>query len=53
MRNNDNVLLLQYRDGGWAVGLEWANFFTTTRVSATATEGLHANQWALTSNYYF
>ncbi len=55
LRNVDNVLLVQYRDGGFAMGFEWAHFYTINRVAGppVGDTSAHANQWALTTNYYF
>jgi hypothetical protein len=53
LRNVDNSALLQYREGGLAIGLEYVNFFTTVRATATSHEVARANQLALTGNYYF
>jgi hypothetical protein len=53
LRNVDNVLMLQYREGGFGIGLEYVNFFTTVRASATSHDVTRANQYALTGNYYF
>jgi hypothetical protein len=56
--------LLQYRDGGYAIGLEFFHFYTKTRVPAVAAVGttpavpdlsadLSANQVVLSANYFF
>ncbi len=53
LRNVDNVLMLMYREGGFGMGLEYVNFFTTVRATATTHDVARANQYALTGNYYF
>jgi hypothetical protein len=47
--------LLQYRDGGYAIGLEYVHFQTRVRGGAAAAlQGeVKANQYFLTGNYYF
>jgi hypothetical protein len=61
-RSNNYSGLLQYRDGGYAVGLEYTHFRTTYNVGTTAANvalGLNpgnvqeVNQLALTGIYYF
>ena len=61
IQNVTSSALLQYREGGFAVGPEWIHFYTKTRGSGGATTAasraldanLSANQYMLTVNYYF
>jgi hypothetical protein len=66
--NMTSVGMLQYRDGGYAIGFEWIHFRTRTRtlptgagvtpvVTAADAAGLagdqRGNQWMLSGNYFF
>jgi len=64
LQNVTSSGMLQYRDGGYAIGLEYFHFYTTTRqpaVAASATapaspqliEGLSGNQVVVSGNYFF
>lgn len=55
--------MLQYRDGGYAIGFEYVHMYTQTRVyssatvtpavAASLTTGLSGNQYLLSGNYFF
>jgi hypothetical protein len=67
--NMTSVGMLQWRDGGYAIGVEWIHFRTRTRTApaaATATTPAitpadaarlsgdqRGNQWMLSGNYFF
>jgi len=53
LANVDNSLFLRYRVGGFSWSLEYVNFFTTNRLTATSNYSVHANQYAVTGQYYF
>jgi hypothetical protein len=56
LQNVTTAALLQYRDGGFAVGAEWFHFHTTyTQATGTtqADTALDGNQFFLTGMYFF
>jgi hypothetical protein len=67
LQNVTSSGMLQYRDGGYAIGLEFFHFYTTTRiapVNASAgppavtaqpaiVQGFSGNQLVLSGNYFF
>lgn len=54
LQNVTTAGLLQYRDGGFAVGAEWFHFHTTTVAPAGFGDGaLDGNQFMLTGLYFF
>jgi hypothetical protein len=54
VQNVTTTGLLQYRDGGYAVGFELIHFYTKTRGGTRALDAnLDGNQYMLTTNYFF
>jgi hypothetical protein len=67
LQNVTSSGMLQYRDGGYAIGLEYFHFYTTTRIPPVAAsagpppvaaqpaivQGLSGNQVVLSGNYFF
>ncbi|HZZ83609.1 MAG TPA: hypothetical protein VFE30_03645 [Anaeromyxobacteraceae bacterium] len=67
IQNVTTAGMLQYRDGGYAIGLEWIHMYTQTRVyqsasttapvtaaqAAQLSTGLSGNQVLLSGNYFF
>lgn len=54
LQNVTTSALLQYRDGGYAMGLEWVHFHTTTAPAAGFTDtAIDGNQFLFTGLYFF
>lgn len=51
-RNSTAAAMLQYRDGGYALGLEWVEF-RTHHVLTTGSENVIGNQYMVSANYFF
>ncbi len=54
LQNVTTVGMLQYRDGGFAYGLEWIHFDTKYRTMATRADTYaKVDQWIASANYFF
>lgn len=57
LQNDTANVMAQYRDGGYAISLEWIYFKTKTATYATgvfaSSKNIESNQAMLTANYFF